>query len=181
MDSTLAYAELAPATLASPSRRVALSAALLASACVIGLVEAALPGLPFAPWLRLGLANVAVVIALAGFGFRTAALVSMGRVGVVGLATGSLLSPATTLAASGALAALLAMWGLRHLVPSTGPVGWSALGSVAHVVAQFAAAAALLGSPSVMVLAPPSVLTALIPGAVVGYLAQIVVSRLRVR
>lgn len=181
MASTLAYADSARATVGSPSRRVAITSALLATACVIGLVEAAVPGLPFAPWLRLGLANVAVVIALAAFGLKAAAPVSLGRVVVVGLATGSLLSPASVMAAAGAVCALVVMWALKRCVPSTTAVGWSAAGSAAHVAAQFVVASALLGSSSIIVLAPVSVLVALILGAVVGYLARIVASRLHVR
>ena len=181
MASTLAYAEAVRVGVVSPSHRVATTSALLATACAIGLVEAALPGLPFAPWLHLGLANVAVVIALAAFGLKSAALVSIGRVGVVGLATGSLLSPASAMAGAGAIAALAAMWCLRRVVPTTTAVGWSAVGSAAHVAAQFVAASVLLGSSALIVLAPLSVLVALILGALVGYLASIVVSRLRVR
>lgn len=181
MASTLAYADSAQAVVVSPSRRVAVTAALLATACVIGLVEAAIPGLPFAPWLRLGLANVAVVIALATFGPRTAALVGLGRVGVVGLATGTLFGPTSAMAAAGAFCALGVMWALKRGVPTTTAVGWSAAGSAAHVAAQFLVASVLLGSGSVIVLAPVSVLVALILGAVVGYLALVVASRLHVR
>ena len=181
MASTLAYADGAFTAVGSPSRRVAITSALLATACVIGLVEATIPGLPFAPWLRLGLANAAVVIALAAFGLKAAAPVSLGRVAVVGLATGSLFSPAFVMAMAGAVCALGIMWALKRCVPTTTIVGWSAVGSAAHVAAQFLVAAALLGSSSIIVLAPVSVLVALILGAVVGYLARIVASRLHVR
>lgn len=181
MASTLAFAD-APHTLAcSPSRRVAFTSGLLAAACVIGLVEASLPGIPFAPWLRLGLANIAVVIALASFGLKSAAVVSIGRVAVVGLATGSLLGPASAMAAAGALAALVVMGVLRRAVPGTTAVGWSAAGSAAHVAAQFAVASVVLESSSLLVSAPASVLVALLLGALVGYLALIVSSRLPVR
>jgi heptaprenyl diphosphate synthase len=159
---------------------VAAGSALLAVACVLGLVEAALPGLPFAPWLRFGLANIAVVIALALFGGRVAAVVSIGRVGIVGLATGTLLGPTSVLAAAGAMASLAAMWVIARHVPGASPVSWSAAGSAAHVLAQFLVASVLLGSGSLLVLAPPSVLVALVLGALVGYLALIAVSRLRI-
>lgn len=179
MSSTLAYADRATRLALTPSRRVAAGSALLATACVLGLVEAALPGLPFAPWLRFGLANIAVVIALALFGGRTAAVVSIGRVGVVGLATGSLLGPTSLLAAAGALASLTVMWLLARTIPGASPVSWSAAGSAAHVLAQFAVASALLGSASLLVLAPPSMLVALLLGAAVGALALVIVSRLQ--
>lgn len=180
MSSTLAYADRTRGAALTPSRRVAAGSALLAVACVLGLVEAALPGLPFAPWLRFGLANIAVVIALALFSGRVAAVVSIGRVGIVGLATGTLLGPTSVLAAAGAMASLAAMWVIARHVPGASPVSWSAAGSAAHVLAQFLVASVLLGSGSLLVLAPPSVLVALVLGALVGYLALIAVSRLRI-
>jgi heptaprenyl diphosphate synthase len=155
---------------------VATGAALLALACILGLVEAALPSVPLAPWLHLGLANVAVVVALALSGAGVAAVVSLGRVLIVGLATGSLASPPFAMAATGALASLAVMWALAVGVPSLSVVGWSAAGSAAHVLGQFFVAAALLGSDSLLVLAPPSVLLALLLGAVVGTLARTAVS-----
>lgn len=181
MDSTLAYADVRGTASYSPSRRVAFTSGMLAAACVIGLLEAALPGIPFAPWLHFGLANIAVVIALASFGLKSAAVVSLGRVVVVGLATGSLLGPASAMAAAGALAALVVMAVMRRVIPGTTAIGWSAAGSAAHVLAQFGVASVVLGSGSLIVLAPASVLAALILGALVGYLALIVASRLPVR
>lgn len=179
MASTLASAEaiVSPASL-RPSREVALTASLLAVACVLGLVEASMPGLPVAPWLRLGLANIAVVVAFAVGTLRTAGIVSLGRVVLVALATGSLFTPTFAMATAGAVASLAAMWGARRLISGLSPAGWSAAGSAAHVLGQFAAAAALLGTGSVIALAPPSVLVSLAFGAVVGSLAQLAVSRI---
>ena len=181
MASTLAYASPSDVTVVSPSRRVAVTSALLASACVLGLLEAALPGLPGLPWLRLGLANIAVVVALAALGMRAATIVSLGRVAIVGLATGTLLGPVSLMAGAGALASLAVMGVLARYATGTSPVGWSAAGSAAHVIAQFTVAAGLLGSGVVLSLAPLSVLLALVLGALVGYLALIAVSRLRMR
>lgn len=176
MESTLASADVA-GPLARPSREVALGASLLAVACVLGLVESALPTLPVAPWLRLGLANIAVVVALEIGRTRVAAAVSVGRVVIVSLATGSMMTPPFAMALCGALASLLVMYGAQRLIPGLSPIGWSAAGSAAHVAAQFGAAALLLGTGSVVALAPPSVLLALVFGALVGSLARIAVSR----
>jgi len=170
MASTLASAEAVSARVATPSRAVATGAVLLAVACVLGLVEASLPALPVAPWLRLGFANIAVVIALALGGFSTAAAVSIGRVVVVALFTGTLLSPAFAMSATGALAALLAMAAAKSFGSRLSLVGWSAAGSVAHVIGQFTAAALVLGTTNVFVLAPLSAMLALVFGVVVGSL-----------
>lgn len=178
MASTLASAEAvtSPSTL-RPSRELALTASLLAVACVLGLVEASMPSLPVAPWLRLGLANIAVVVAFALGSGRSAAIVSLGRVALVGLATGSLFTPLFAMATAGAVASLAAMWAARRLIPGLSPAGWSAAGSAAHVLGQFGAAAMLLGTGSIIALAPPSVLVSLAFGAIIGSLAQVAVSR----
>lgn len=178
MSSTLASAEAAGIRPAVASRAVAVGAVLLAVACVLALVESALPPLPVLPWLRLGLANIAVVVALAVVGGRTAWAVSIGKTVIVGLATGSLFSPAFAMSFAGAVASLSAMIVVRSLLSGSSPVGWSAAGSVAHVLGQFAVAAVTVGSASVFVLAPPSAFVALVFGVVVGTLARIAVSRI---
>lgn len=177
--STLASADRARIrSVAIPSREVALGSALLAAAVVLGLVEASIPGIPIAPWLKLGLANAAVVVALVASGTRMAAVVSIGRVGIVGLATGSLGTPVFAMALAGALAALAVMSVAHHSMRGLSTVGLSAIGSAGHVVAQFLAAGYLLHSWSLLGLLPPSVIIALAVGAFVGYLARIAVSRL---
>lgn len=173
-------AEAGSSLRAFSARPVATAAGLLAVASILGLVEAALPGLLFVPWLKLGLANIAVVVALAVSGGRTAAAVSLGRVAIVGFAAGTLGSPAFVIGAAGAVVSLAVMWALSRAGGLFSPVGWSAAGSVSHVLAQFAAAAWLLGTWSVVALAPVSVLVALPLGALTGFLAQVVVSRLQI-
>lgn len=162
-------------------RSIAAGAMLLAVACVLGLIESSMPTLPVVPWLRLGLANLVVVVALALYGPAMAAGVSLLRVIIVSLAVGSLLTPVFVLAVAGAIASLLAMCVARRAIPSLSPVGWSAAGSVAHVVGQFVAAAALLGTRSLWALVPPSAVLALVFGVAVGSLARTTVSRLSVR
>lgn len=177
MSSTLASADASAVRPVIATRTVATGAVLLAAACVLGLVEAALPPLPVAPWLRLGLANIAVVVALAIVGGRTAAVVSIGRTIIVALATGSLFSPAFAMSFGGAMLSLLAMIAVRELLSGSSPVGWSAVGSVAHVAGQFSVAALTVGSMSILALAPASALVALVFGVIVGSLARLAVSR----
>lgn len=178
MDSTLASARQGVS--AGVSRDLTVTAGLLAIACVLGLLEAALPGIPLAPWLRLGLANIAVVVALAISGGRMALAVSLGRVVIVGVAAGTLGSPAFVIGGAGALASLAVMWVLARVGDAFSPVGWSAAGAAVHVLAQFLAASAVLGSWGILTLAPVSMLLALPLGALTGALARTIVSRLRV-
>ncbi|MDO8880013.1 MAG: Gx transporter family protein [Coriobacteriia bacterium] len=184
MSSTHAFADElrgAQPGLRSATLRVAYASALLATAVVLGLVESSLPPVALLPWLRIGLANIAVVVALLLCGARVAALVSGGRVVVIGLLTGTIASPVFAMAATGAALSLGVMVVLQRSLPSLSPVGLSAAGSVGHMFGQFLVAALVLGSSSVFVLAPPSVLVALAVGAATGLVAGSVVSRITKR
>jgi uncharacterized membrane protein len=181
MDSMFASVSTSISRGSLVSRRVAVGSGLLAVACVLGLIEAAMPGLPLAPWLKLGFANIAVVVALAVADGATAAIVSLGRVVIVGLATGTLGTPVGLIAVAGAIASLGVMWALSSRGDAFSLMGWSAAGSAAHVLAQLVMAGPLVGSWSLMALAPASVLIALPLGALTGYLARTIVSRLTER
>lgn len=178
--STLVSADVGAPVRGFTSRPVAMTAGLLALACVLGLVEAALPGLPMVPWLKLGMANIAVVVALVVVDGRSAAVVSIGRVVIVGLAAGTIGSPGFVIGAAGAALSLAVMWMLAQAGPLFSPVGWSAAGAAAHVLAQFVAAGWVLGTWSVLALAPLSVLIALPLGALTGSLARLIISRLQI-
>ena len=164
----------------APVQRLIGTALLLALAAVLGYVESVLvPPLPV-PGVRLGLANIAVVLALANLGARDALTVSVGRVLVVGLVAGTLAGPGSLLALAGALAswgtmALLALAGSRFSV-----VGWSVAGAAAHVAAQLVAASAITGSPAPLAFAPVSLFLALGCGLAIGLVCRLLLSRLPV-
>jgi heptaprenyl diphosphate synthase len=160
------------------ARRLASTAVLLAVACALGYLESVLmPPLPL-PGMRLGLANIAIVIALAIHGPRVAAAVSLGRVLLVALAVGTLGGPPFLLSLGGAVAALAAMVALSLAGPAFSVVGWSVLGSAAHVGAQLLLAAALVSSTAPLALLPVSLALSVPLGLAVGYTARLLISRI---
>lgn len=177
--STPSFASHAVVAAPRSTGLLARGACLLAIGSVLGLVESWLvPALPL-PGVRLGLANIAVVLALALLGDGKALAVSVGRVIVVGAATGSLGGPASALAAGGALAAWAAMVALRRAGGDRfSVIGWSAAGSAAHVLAQIGVACVLAGSLAPLFVGPVSVLAGLFFGVIIGYLARLLLSRL---
>ena len=160
-----------------PSRRVATTGILLALACVLGLVESLLVVPLPVPGLRLGLANIAVVIALALLGPGSALFVSIGRVVIVGLATGTLFGPTSAMSFAGALAAWAAMAGLASCGRTFSCVGWSVGGSAANVIAQLLAASVLAGTLVPLALLPLSLGLSLPSGMGVGFAARTLLSR----
>jgi len=156
---------------------VARTGLLLALAAILGLAETLwLPAMPV-PGMRLGLANVAVVLALATLGCREAAIVSIGRVAIVGLATGSLFGPVGVMSATAALSSWIVMSAMHLCRGTFSPVGWSVAGSAASVCAQLAIACAITGTAAPLALAPLSLALSLPSGLAVGLLAGVLVSR----
>lgn len=157
--------------------RVARTAAFLALASALGYAETVLLPAPPLAGVRLGLANVAVVVAMAACGPRPALAVAVGRVIVVGLATGTIAGPASAMGLAGAVSAWLVMAALAAAGPRFGPLGWSVGGAAAHVIAQLAAASALVGSPAPWQLAPFALALALVAGSATGACAETLLLR----
>ncbi len=153
---------------------------LVALGAVLGLVENAIvPPLPV-PGVRLGLANIAVVLALTMLGSRRALLVSVLRVVIVGIAAGSLGGPAGLLALSGAVSSWAVMALLARHPGVFSVVGWAVAGAAAHVLGQLGAACVLTGSVAPLMLSPVSLVLSLACGLTIGHAARLLLSRLPV-
>lgn len=150
---------------------------LVALACVLGALERLAVPVSVVPGVRLGLGNLAVLVALWRIGPRAAAVVALGKVLLVGLAFGSLFAPVGWMSLSGAVAAWAAMSSGAALGRCS-IVGLSIAGSAAHVVGQLLAAACFLGTTSLLGFAPLLLLASLPTGIAVGLLSRAVVFRL---
>jgi heptaprenyl diphosphate synthase len=128
--------------------------------------------------VRFGLANIAVLVALAVLGEKSALAVSVLRVGIVGLATGTLFGPVSVLAVSGALASWAAMVLAFRSSARFTFVGISIAGASAHVTAQFVAAAFLSGTTGVLAFAAIPIIASLLFGIATGFAARYIISRL---
>jgi heptaprenyl diphosphate synthase len=89
------------------------------------------------PWARIGLANMATLMALVLWGFWEALVVALARTFLGSVVIGTLLSPVFLFALCGGLASLVCM-GLayRYLRPALSVVGVSVLGALAHNLTQ---------------------------------------------
>lgn len=180
MSSMQSSADTLPAAVATRrpgavARTVAEDGALLALACVLGIVESWVPS-PV-PGVRLGLANAAILVVLVRSGWVRAFRLSVARVALVGLATGTLLGPVCALSISGAVASVSCMAAARR-IPGLSVVGVSVVGAFTHVAAQLIAASVLVASGAVVALATPALLSSLPLGLATGAIAGALVSRL---
>jgi heptaprenyl diphosphate synthase len=179
--STRSYAETAPVAggvaRSATTHALTTAALLMALASVLGLLEASLP-VPI-PGARLGLANVAVVLALVMLGPSRALVVSLGRVAIVSLAAGTAGGPIFMLAVAGAFASWAGMCLVMRLFAGATVVGISAAGGVVHVFSQLAVASLLAGTASVFAVGTVSLSAGLLFGIATGLIARLVISRMQ--
>lgn len=159
------------------ARALTTVALLVAVGAVLGLVESSLiPSLPI-PGVRLGLGNLAVVLAMSLIGRAAALRVSFLRVVIVGVATGALGGPGFVMALTGALVS----WAVMSLLSrfrSVSVIGWSVGGAAAHVLAQLAVASVMSGAAAPLLLSPITLALAVPCGLVIGYSSRLLLSRL---
>lgn len=156
------------------ARRVALWGILCALAVVLGFFEHLVPlPLPI-PGVKLGLANLAVVITLYLMGPRDAAAIAVLR---VLLSTVAYQGPSGLMfSLAGCLLSLLAMTVARRC-GCFSIVGVSMAGGVAHNIGQLAMAAVLVQTEGVIWYLPVLLLAGLATGLMIGLVATWVLRR----
>lgn len=134
------------------------------------------------PWIRVGLANIVTVTAFILFGFRAAMMVTLVRVFIASLFTGSFLGPGFMLSLGGGVSSILAMGSVLYLFPGIfGPVGLSLVGALFHNSAQLFIAYALFirKIEPVLIIAPFLLLIGTVTGFLNGLVADLLVRGLK--
>lgn len=149
-------------------QRLARVALLSAIALILSYVETMIP-LPTAlPGVKLGLANVAVVVALFGFDVRTAFFVALVKVFAAGFLFGS---PVMLVYSLGGTVLAFACMALMKQVQEISVVVVSMASAIFHNVGQIAVACVLFGSSAVLISLPPLAIAACVTGALTGCVA----------
>lgn len=139
-----------------------------AVAVILGYVETLIPISVGIPGVKLGLANLAVLLVLLVYGWKEAAAVSLVRILIIGFWFGNLFSILYSVA--GAALSLLVMTAARR-TGWFGTVGVSVAGGVAHNLGQMAVVLLLFHSIGYLYYLP----VLLISGVAAGFLVGIVV------
>lgn len=161
----------------SPARITTL-ALLISAAFVLSSMERSLPN-PV-PMVRLGLGNIMTLVAFVMVGIRGGVWVTVGRVALVSLVWGGLLSPTAVLSAAGGAAALAVMVPLTLMAGRFSLYGVSTAGAFAHVVAQLAVASFIyVRSPDLFNILPFLGAAALATGLFNAFVAGMLVERLQ--
>jgi heptaprenyl diphosphate synthase len=161
------------------ARRQVFLALFIAMAVSLHILESLLPS-PV-PWLRLGLANIMTLSALYLYGGRAAWTVSLARVGIGALLLGRLFSPGFWLALTGTIVATSVMIIVHRICGRyLSPVGVSAIGASGHALGQVLAARLLIiQHEAIWQIAPLFLFFTVFSGVLTGWLATILLQRLR--
>lgn len=157
------------------TRRLALSAMLAALAMIFSYIEAIIPFSVGIPGVKLGIANLVVIIALYEMGPRYAVTVNVVRVLACGLLFNGLFGAVYSLA--GALTSFLVMWGLKK----TGifsMAGVSMAGGAAHNLGQLLVAAAIVSNLKMFVYFPVLMFSGIGSGIAIGIVASVIDDKL---
>ena len=155
--------------------RVAYFGVFTALALIFSYVESLIPFQIGLPGVKLGLANLIIVIALYKMSLREAYLLSVTRVVLAGLIFGSMFSILYSLAG-----ALLSLTVMAFLKKSGGfsILGVSIAGGVMHNVGQLIVAMFVVQTFSVSYYIPVLLIAGLITGLVIGIAADSMLRRL---
>ncbi|MDR0819339.1 MAG: Gx transporter family protein, partial [Oscillospiraceae bacterium] len=148
------------------TKRVALGGLLLALALIVSWAESLIPPpIPAVPGIKLGLANVIVLVVMYRFGAKLALPLNAARVLLAGFIFTGLWGMAYSM--SGAMVSFAVMYALKRSGKFS-VLGVSAAGGVFHNLAQLILAAAALGDARLMYYYPVLILSGLICGAITG-------------
>ena len=156
------------------THKIALMGILTAGAIIIAILESFIPSIGI-PGVKLGLANIVILIILYEIGIIEAIIVDLLRVFIVALLRGTIASMGFLMSLTGAALSLGIMILLYLFVKEFSIVGVSVVGSIFHVSGQVLIAMAFLGTPYMAFYLPIIAVSAIITGVLVGIVAQLII------
>ncbi len=146
-----------------------------ALALIFSYVETLIPVQVGIPGVKLGLANLVIVVVLYKMGGKEAYFLSIVRVVLFGFLFGNLFSILYSLA--GGLLSLTVMVGLKK-TNAFSLLGISAMGGVFHNIGQLIMAAIVLESLSIGYYLPVLLISGLVTGILIGIISSEMLKRL---
>ena len=156
-------------------RKIAIVAMLSALAIVVAVAESFIPSVGI-PGVKLGLANIIILITLYELGILEAVIVNIFRVVLASLVRGTFLSMGFLMSLTGAALSLGVMIIFYLLIKKFSVVGVSVIGSIFHVIGQILIAMIYLGTAYVVLYLPLIGLAAIITGVFVGVVSTLIIN-----
>ena len=155
--------------------KIALLGILTAATIVIAIAESFIPSIGI-PGVKLGLANIMILIILYELGIVEAIGVNVARVFVVGLVRGTLFSMGFFMSLTGAAASLTIMIIFYLLIKKFSIIAVSVVGSLFHVSGQIVVAMIYMGTVYVVYYLPIIAISAIVTGVFVGIVAKLIIN-----
>ena len=156
------------------SRKIALCAMLMALAMIFSYVEVLIPINLGVPGIKLGIANLVVVVGLFFLPAGEVLMISVARILLTGYLFGNGMSILYSLA--GGLLSFLVMFLLKHI---KGITGVSIAGGVTHNVAQICVAALVVQNRKLFYYLPALLVAGVITGMLIGILSDRILSAVK--
>ena len=156
-------------------QKMALLGILTAGAIVIAILESFIPSIGI-PGVKLGLANIVILIILYELGVVEAIIVNLLRVLVVGFVRGTFLSMGFLMSLTGAVFSLGIMILFYLLIKKFSIIGVSVIGAIFHVFGQILIAMLFLGTAYIVLYLPIIAISAIITGVFVGIVAKLIIN-----
>ena len=154
--------------------KIAITGILTAGAIVIGIIESFIPSIGI-PGVKLGLANIVILITLYELGILEALFVDLARVFIVGLLRGTIFTMGFFMSLTGAILSLGIMILFHLLIKKFSIIGVSVIGALFHVFGQILVAWLFLSTPYILYYLPVIAISAIITGVFVGITANLVI------
>ena len=155
-------------------QKMALLAVLTAAAIAIAILESFIPSISI-PGVKLGLANIVILVTLYELGVIEAIFIDLLRVFLVGLLRGTILTMGFFMSLTGAVLSLGIMIIFYLLIKKFSIVAVSVLGSLMHVTGQVLIAMIFLGTSYVILYLPMIAVSAIVTGIFVGIVASLII------
>lgn len=160
----------------TPGRRVALDGILVALAMIFSYIETFIPFNFGVPGIKLGLANLVVLLGLTFLPAVDVLLISVVRIVLSSLLFGNVMSLWYSLA--GGLLSFLCMWLLTKR-EGYSIIGISMVGGVMHNVGQVITAAIIVRTIQLTWYLPVLLVAGLVTGLIIGSLARLLMPRVQ--
>ena len=157
------------------AKRVALSALFASLALIFSYVEAILPAAPGIPGIKLGIANLVVIIAMYRLDLRYALVINLIRILLAGFMFNGLYGAVYSLC--GCLVSYVVMC-ILYKSGLFSVIGVSMGGGAAHNIGQLCIAAVLVSSPQIFYYLPVLILSGTVSGILIGWLGRVLLEHI---
>ena len=162
----------------NPTKKLIYLSSLTAAGLSLFVFETLIPH-PL-PWVRLGLGNMAWLLALLLFGWKEAYLVTILKAILGTLILGTFMTPTSLFALAGGIAAVTATGAVYRAAPHLfSIVGLSVIGAVTHNITQLLMAyGVLVRRPEIFAFTWTFILSGFVMGILTGSIAHLLLVRL---